>query len=403
MDLHTIRDLVQPADTTIALLVLDGLGGLTRRQGRATELEAARTPNLDALADRSICGLQVPVGEGIIPGSGPGHLGLFGYDPLEYQVGRGVLSALGIDFDLQAGDVAARGNFCTVDEEGIVTDRRAGRIETETNRKLCERLRDIDVPGVDLFVEPVKEHRFLFVLRGDELSGEIEDTDPHETGRPVGEPTPTASTEAADRTADAIEAFLDEARERLAGTTPANMVLLRGFAQRPDWPTFPETFGLASACLASYPMYRGVSRLVGMETLANDGTLEGKFERVERHQNAFDFFFIHEKQTDSSGEDGDFDRKVSVIEEADEALPQLLEIEPDVLLVTGDHSTPSTMKQHSWHPVPVLLASDVCRPDPVSQFGEEACLKGGLGPRFSAKHLMPLALAHAGRLTKFGA
>ncbi len=403
MDLHTIRELVHPADTTIALLVLDGLGGLTRRQGRATELEAARTPHLDELAERGTCGLQVPVGAGIIPGSGPGHLGLFGYDPLDYQVGRGVLSALGIGFELQDGDVAARGNFCTIDDEGVVTDRRAGRISTETNRQLCERLRGIDVPGVELDVEPVKEHRFLFVLRGEGLSGEIEDTDPHEVGRPIGSPTPTVDSEAAERTHEAIADFLDEARERLGDLEPANGVLLRGFAQRPNWPMFPEVFGLEPACLASYPMYRGVSRLVGMDVEAHDGSLESKFERVGACGDDYNFFFIHEKGTDSSGEDGDFDRKVSVIEEADEHLPRLLELEPDVVLVTGDHSTPSSMKQHSWHPVPVLLEADTCRADPVSEFGEMACLQGGLGRRLPAKRLMPLALAHAGRLTKFGA
>lgn len=401
MDLEVIRRVAEPADTTIVLLVLDGLGGLSQNSNPRTELETARTPNLDDLAASGECGLQIPVAPGITPGSGPGHLGLFGYDPIEYHVGRGVLSALGIGFDLRRRDVAARGNFCTVDDAGVVTDRRAGRISTQTNKRLCELLREIEVPGVEVHVETVKEHRFLLVLRGDDLSGEIEDTDPHEPGHAPRDPKPRDPE--AGRTSDLVGEFVDRARDTLSDEHPANMVLLRGFAKRPDWPTFPDALGLDAACIADYPMYRGVSKLVGMETLPSKENIDGKFAVADDHWDDYDFFFIHEKRTDSSAEDGDFSRKKTVIEEVDHKLPRLLELDPDVVVVTGDHSTPARMKSHSWHPVPVLLSGPNVRADDVEKFGERFCREGALGPQFPGKELMALALANAGRLTKYGA
>ncbi len=401
MKLDFVQQLVKPADTKIVMLVLDGLGGLPSGPQGQTELEAANTPNFDDLARRGVCGLHVPVGAGITPGSGPGHLGLFGYDPTEYQVGRGVLSALGVEFDLQPGDVAARGNFCSVDDQGRVTDRRAGRISTEKNEQLCELLRDIELDGAELHIQTVKEHRMLFVLRGEGLSDEIEDTDPQVTGkRPL---EPVARAPEADKTARLVSQFLEQAAQKLADHHPANMLLLRGFAQKPDWPTFEQGFGLRSAAIASYPMYRGVASLLGMHALHAPATLAEKFELAAERWDDFDFFFIHKKNVDSRGEDGDFEAKVKAIEEADAALPQLLELKPDVVLVTGDHSTPAQLAYHSWHPVPVVLWSEQCRPDPVEAFGERPCLGGGLGPRLPAVELMPLALANAMRLEKFGA
>lgn len=400
MRLDILDDLTVSADSKIVLLVLDGLGGLSRTQGHRTELEAAETPNFDRLAEDAECGLQVPVGPGIIPGSGPGHLGLFGYDPLEYQVGRGVLSALGIGFDLQSRDVAARGNFCTI-EDGTVTDRRAGRISTATNKQLCEALRTIEVPGVDVHVETVKEHRFLLVLRGDDLHGDIADTDPHEVGKPPHRPE--ARSPQADATAAKVAEFVDQAEDLLADREPANGVLLRGFSKKPDWPQFPETFGLDAACIANYPMYRGVSRLVGMRALESGETIEEKCQRVADRWDDFDFFFVHEKRTDSSGEDGDFDMKSTVVEEVDRHLPRLMDLDPDVVLVTGDHSTPAKLKRHSWHPVPVMVWGDDVRADTCDEFGEDCFRTGALGPQFPARDLMSLALANAGRLTKYGA
>ncbi|QDG54741.1 2,3-bisphosphoglycerate-independent phosphoglycerate mutase [Persicimonas caeni] len=401
MKLEFIQNLVKPADSKIVLLVLDGLGGLPSGPQGRTELEAANTPNLDELARRGICGLHVPVGPGITPGSGPGHLGLFGYDPTEYKVGRGVLSALGVEFDLQHGDVAARGNFCTVDDEGLVTDRRAGRISTEKNEELCELLREIEVEGAEIHIETVKEHRMLFVLRGEGLSDEINDTDPQETGKKPEEPVP--ATEAAQKTSRLVKEFLNQAAEKLADHAPANMLLLRGFAQRPGWPTFQEAFGLRSAAIASYPMYRGVAKLLGMDTLEGPASIEEKAAVAREHWDDYDFFFIHKKSVDSRGEDGDFEAKVRAIEEADAQLQALLDLEPDVVIVTGDHSTPAQLAYHSWHPVPVLLWSEQCRTDGVETFGERDCLRGGLGARLPAVDLMPLALANALRLDKFGA
>lgn len=401
MDLNFVRKLIKPAETKIVLLVIDGLGGLPRESDNLTELEAANTPNLDSLASRGICGLQRPVGPGITPGSGPGHLSLFGYDPIKYQVGRGVLSALGIDFELKPYDVAARGNFCTIDNKGYVIDRRAGRIPTKKNEELCRLLRNIELPDAEVFVETVKEYRLLLVLRGEGLSGKIIDTDPQEVGKKPLQLKPLSSE--AEKTASLAKQFLDQASEILADHHPANMLLLRGFSKKPDWPTMEDTFGLKSVAIAPYPMYRGLAKLLGMHILETGKTVKDEFNTLTDNWDEFDFFYLHVKKSDSAGEDGDFDRKVSVIEEVDKEIPRLLDLNPDVIMATGDHSTPSLMKVHSWHPVPVLLWSKCCRVDKVDRFGERPCMTGGLGPRFPAVDLMPLALANAQRLEKFGA
>lgn len=393
--------LLVPAETRIVMLVLDGLGGLPTEPGGQTPLEAAHTPNLDALAGESACGLHQPVGPGITPGSGPAHLALFGYDPLIYQTGRGVLSALGIDFDLQDGDVAARGNFCTVDDSGCVSDRRAGRIDSEKGRELCAVLREIQIDGVEVFVELVKEYRFVLVLRGIGLSSEISATDPQETGHQPRDPE--ALTPDARDTVRLVGHFLAQAQRKLAGHYPANMVLLRGFSHRPNWPSFHEAFGLRGAALADFPMYRGVASLLGMTALDCENSLESKIVKAKQHRDEFDFFYLHVKHTDSAGEDGDAEKKRHLIKHADLELPSLREMAPDVLIVTGDHSTPAAMQSHSWHPVPTLLWAQNTRPDNVITFGERACIGGGLGPRFPATDLLPLALAHARRLRKFGA
>jgi 2,3-bisphosphoglycerate-independent phosphoglycerate mutase len=401
MELEFIQQQARPADTKIVLLVMDGLGGLPGDGQDFTELEAANTPNLDALAAGGICGLHRPIGAGITPGSGPAHLGLFGYDPIRYQVGRGVLSALGIQFDLQPGDVAARGNFCTVDETGKVTDRRAGRIPTETGTALCEKLSKIEIPGVELFVKPVKEYRFTLILRGEGLGGHLADTDPQQTGKEALKPR--ALDGDSEKTAELVGKFVDAAREVLKDDAPGNMVLMRGFSRKPDWPQFPEVFGVRSAAIAAYPMYRGVAKLVGMDVLAGGDTWEQELVALETNWKDYDFFFIHFKKTDSAGEDGDYEKKKALIEEVDATIPRITGLNPDVILVTGDHSTPSQMKSHSWHPVPVLLWSRLMRKDRVETFGERACLAGALGTHIPARELMPLAIAHAGRLEKFGA
>ncbi|MFP4067892.1 MAG: 2,3-bisphosphoglycerate-independent phosphoglycerate mutase [Spirochaetaceae bacterium] len=401
MDLDVIRSLSRKNDSKVVLLVMDGLGGLPRESDGKTELEAAKTPNLDRLAGESICGLHEPIGPGITPGSGPAHLALFGYDPLHYQVGRGVLAAMGIDFDMQPGDVACRGNFCTVDGEGRVTDRRAGRISTEKNEELCAHLKNIELSEGTVEVRTIKEHRFLAVFRADGLSDAVADTDPQVTGREPLDPRPKDSK--GEKTARLAKEFAEKAREVLRGQDKANMVLLRGFARLPGWPSFEEVYGTRAACIADYPMYRGLGRLLGMTALEGGSEPESKFEALRTHWTEFDFFFIHVKKPDKTGEDGDFDAKVEAIEHVDHAVPKLLEMGPDVLVVTGDHSTPWALANHGWQPVPALIRSAYARPDQVSTFGERACITGGLGPRLPGSALMPIAMANANRLEKFGA
>jgi len=388
-----------PGTTKMVLFVMDGVGGLPGPDGK-TELEAAHTPNLDALAARGTTGLSTPARPGITPGSGPGHVGLFGYDPLDWQIGRGVLEALGIDFDLGPDDLAARGNFATLDADGNILDRRAGRIPSEEGVRLVEKLRKIKLPGVEVFVEPVKEYRFVLVLRGKGLEDGLTETDPQKTGVP---PMPVKATRPeAERAAELLNQWIAEARRLLADEPRANGLNLRGIAKVPPIPKMPDIYKMRLGAIATYPMYRGIARLVGMEVLPTGETIESEVETLKAHWDAYDFFFFHVKKTDSYGEDGNFDGKVHVIEEADAALAKVLALEPDVIVVTGDHSTPWALKAHSWHEVPVLLWSRYVRPDGVTAFGERPCMAGGLG---HIRHfdLVPLMMAHAGRLTKYGA
>jgi 2,3-bisphosphoglycerate-independent phosphoglycerate mutase len=401
MDFDFLKNLVVLAQTKIAMIVMDGLGGLPLTPDGKTELEAAHTPNFDALAAQSALGLADPVAPGITPGSGPGHLGVFGYDPMQYEIGRGVLEALGIDFDLTAKDVAARGNFASVDAAGLLTDRRAGRIPTEVNAELVKLLRTIKIPGIEIFVETVKEHRFVFVMRGAGLGDALSETDPQRIGAPA---LPVKARDAKSRkAAKLVNQFIAKACKLLADKHPANMILLRGFAKHPAIPSYQEVFGLRAAAIAVYPMYRGLAKLLGMQMLKVDGeTVADEFATLEKNWNDYDFFYLHVKKTDSAGEDGDFARKVHVIEEVDALIPRLLALKPDVIIVTADHSTPALLKSHSWHPVPVLLYSKFVRADGVAEFGERACARGSLG-HVRAQELMPIALANAQRLTKFGA
>jgi 2,3-bisphosphoglycerate-independent phosphoglycerate mutase len=399
-ELALMQELAQPSQAKILMLIMDGLGGLPLTPHGPTELEAARTPNLDRLAREGVCGLSVPVGAGITPGSGPGHLGLFGYDPVQYLIGRGVLETLGIGFPLEKDDVAARGNFCTVDDEGNITDRRAGRIPTGKCRELVKILRQISLPGVQVFVEAVEDYRFALVLRGDGLSPHVADTDPQKLSVPPLEAHPLEPE--AQHTADLVNQWIAEARKLLADQHPANCLTLRGFSVDPSLPTMQEIYGLKCAAIATYPMYRGLAKLVGMEILDAGETIEDELKTLKAHWDKFDFFYFHVKKTDSAGEDGDFDRKREIIEHVDSIVPEMLALKPDVVIVSGDHSTPALLKSHSWHPVPTLLWSRHCRADDVETFSEKACAHGGLG-QFPAKHIMPLAMANALRLIKYGA
>lgn len=401
MDIHTLtRDLNLDNGSKIVMLVADGLGGLPMSPGGLTELETAKTPNLDQLATRGVQGASIPVKPGIAPGSGPGHLGLFGYDPLKYLIGRGALEATGIGFELQEGDVAIRCNFCTIDDQGRITDRRAGRISSEESAPLAISLRQVKIPGVEIFVEPVKEHRFVVVFRGPGLAGNVADTDPQKTG--VAPLDPVALDAASSKTAEVAKEFLRQAKTLLAGHPKANFHTMRGFASKPSLPSYKEVYGLKAAAIAVYPMYKGLARLVGMDIIGSAQTLAEQIEVLRDNWEKYDFFFIHFKYTDSTGEDGNFDEKVARIEELDSLMPAIDKLGPAVLIVTGDHSTPSYLKSHSWHPVPTLLVSDCCRPDPHKTFNETTCITGGLG-QFEAQYLMALALSNAGRMGKFGA
>jgi 2,3-bisphosphoglycerate-independent phosphoglycerate mutase len=396
----TVRDLATKTGTRIVLLVLDGLGGLPREPGGATELETARTPNLDALAARSECGLHLPIGFGITPGSAPGHLSLFGYDPLACPIGRGVVAAMGIGFPMQAGDVAARLNFATLDAAGAISDRRAGRIPTEKCAELCGLLKAVKIKGVEVFVQPVKDYRAVVVFRGKGLSDAVADTDPQASGVPPLDPV--AADEKARHTAEVAKEFVALARKILASQKPANGILLRGFAELPHIPSMKDLFALDPVAVAVYPDYKGVARLVGMEAIEDLADLDAQAKALAAAWPKHDFFFVHHKYTDSRGEDGDFDAKVKEIEKVDAFLPRILELKPDVIIVTGDHSTPAVAKAHTAHPVPFLVSAAGVRPDGVKKFGERECARGtwGIVP---GTRLLPIALSLAGKLKKYGA
>ena len=399
IDLPYVKDLCQPTTTKVVMLVVDGLGGLPHPETRKSELESADLPNLNRLASESACGLTTPVAPGVTPGSGPGHLALFGYDPIRYVIGRGVLEALGIDVELRESDVAARGNLCTVDGDGLVVDRRAGRVSSPESVPLLQLLDRIEVPGAALDVYPVREHRFVLVLRGEGLGEKVSETDPQAVGVPDLEAR--ALSKDSEATATAVNAFVASAQETLGGRSAANSVLLRGFSRLPQLPDMGEIYRLTPAVIASYPMYRGIARLVGMEVLATGETFDDQLNTLAEHFGNHDFFFLHYKPADSAGEDGDFQAKVAALEGLDARLPRLLALGPDTLVVAGDHSTPAIMARHSWHPVPLLVHAPLTKGDGVAEFTERGCAGGSMG-RVSATSVMMTALAHAGKLRKFG-
>jgi 2,3-bisphosphoglycerate-independent phosphoglycerate mutase len=397
-----MRELSVNTTSKIVLLVVDGLGGLPMEPGGQTELEAADTPHLDGLAAHSDLGLSRPVAAGVSPGSGPGHLGLFGYDPLRFQVGRGVLSALGVGFELQSSDLAARINFATLDESGRVSDRRAGRIPSDKGEELVALLnKNLELDGAEVFIAHEKEYRAVAVFRADGLSGGLSDTDPQRVGLEPLHVGPHDDSPEAKKSAGLANTFVRKANEVLADQHPANTVLLRGFGMHPALPSFDEAYKLNAAAIASYPMYKGLARLAGMRLLQEGPGIAGEFEALKENWEAHDFFFLHVKPTDAAGEDGDFDRKVSVIEEVDAQVPGLLDLSPDAVAVTGDHATPARMKSHSWHGVPVLINSPYTMPT-AGRFGERPCAGGSLGV-FPAEEIMGYLMGHALKLNRFGA
>ena len=399
IDLPYLSDICRSTPSKIVLLVADGLGGAPHPDSGKSELETADLPNLDALAGESSCGLTIPVMTGITPGSGPGHMALFGYDPVKYLMGRGVLEALGIDVQLGPGDVASRGNFCTVDSEGLLLDRRAGRIPTSESAPLVELLDQIEVPGVSLSVYPVQDYRFVLVMRGDGLDDGVSETDPQVVGEAPLDPR--ALNESSDKTAEVVKAFVAAAQDLLGDRDTANMVLLRGFSRLPRLPHFGESYSLNPGAVAAYPMYRGLAKLVGMKVIPTGRTFDDELDTLEQNFDNHDFFFLHYKPADAAGEDGDFDAKVARLEELDARIPRLRSLNPDVLVVAGDHATPAIMAGHSWHPVPVMINSALTIGDGAPAFHERACAEGSLG-RLPATELMLLAMAHAGKLVKYG-
>lgn len=397
-----IDSLIKAEKSKIILVVIDGVGGLALPGGKGTELQIANTPNLDALATESSCGLLEPIGAGITPGSGPAHLALFGYDPIKNNMGRGILSALGTGFNLTEKDVAARVNFATVDEKGRVLDRRAGRIKTELNKELCEKiLKNIKLdPSVEIFLHPVRDYRATLILRGDGLWGDLIDTDPQKIG--VVPLEVKVTNPRSKKTARIVSDFIEQAKGILAKEKPANMILLRGFDKYIPFKSIKERYGLKALAIAEYPMYKGMAKLLGMEIAQNISGLDSQIEALKKNYDKYDFFFFHIKKTDSFGEDGDFDAKVKEIEKVDAMIPEIVKLYPDVLVVTSDHSTPALLKYHSWHPVPVMIKSIYARKDSVTKFDEISCANGILGLK-PMTDLMPITLACANRLEKYGA
>jgi len=400
MNLDLIKEISVTSPEKIVMLVLDGLGGLPDPKTGKTELETAHIPNLDAIAAKGICGLADPIAPGITPGSGPGHLALFGYDPISNKIGRGVLEAAGIDIELGHDDMAARGNFCTIDGKGIITDRRAGRISTEKCAELCKLLDGMSIDGVDIKIYPVREHRFVAVFHGNNLDIHITESDPSRIG--VSPQEIKAENAIAKKTANIVNKLVAGAKDILSDHHPANMILLRGFAKKPHLPSMQEIYKLNPLAIAVYPMYRGLARLVGMQVAKTGTTLEDEIKTLQENYKKYDFFFLHVKGMDTAGEDGDFARKVKLLEQIDAALPALTGLKPDVLVIAGDHSTPAVYGGHSWHPVPVVICSKYCRTDGVKKFSETAFLSGGLG-RISSTQIITLAMANARKLIKFGA
>ncbi len=399
IDFPFLGDICRTTPSKIVMLVVDGLGGASHPETGKSELETARLPNLDGLAGESACGLTDPVMPGITPGSGPGHMSLFGYDPVEYLIGRGVLEALGIDVELAEGDIAVRGNFCTLDPGGLVVDRRAGRIPTAESASLVELLDGIEIPGVGLSVYPVRDHRFVLVLKGEGLGDRIAETDSQEVGVPPQEAT--ALSRDSKKTAGAVAAFVSAVRDLLGPRKTANMVLLRGFSRLPRLPDFGAAYRLNAAAVAAYPMYRGLAKLVGLKVLPTGQNFDDELDTLETYFAEHDFFFIHYKPADTAGEDGDFDAKVARLQELDARIPRLVALGADVLVVAGDHSTPAVMGAHSWHPVPLMVRSELTRGEGVAGFSERIFAAGSLG-RIPATSVMMLAMAHAGKLAKFG-
>ncbi len=397
-----LKDLIRPHAGRILLVVADGLGGAPNGDG-VTEMEMARRTHLDELASKSSLGLTDPIETGVTPGSVPAHLALFGYDPHEFWVGRGAVEARGLDLKLMREDLCIRANFCTIDRKtGIVTDRRAGRIPTAKNEELVARIQSAmrKIDGIEVMVHSGMDYRFVVVLRGTGLSTKLGESDPEKEGlrpRPI-----TALTWRAERTSEVINEFLKKATELIKDEEKANYILLRGYAKPPDLEPINDRYWVRAACVAVYPAYKGLARILGMDVLDCGDTWESELNAVEQNLDRYDFFFLHLKELDKLGEDGNFARKVEQLGKLDSLVPRITKMGFDVIVITGDHSTPAVLKAHSWHPNPFLLWSPWVRREGKAEFTERGCARGQLG-RMSALEVMPLVLANARKLAKFGA
>jgi 2,3-bisphosphoglycerate-independent phosphoglycerate mutase len=400
-----LPQIARRTDSRIVFIVLDGLGGVL---GEApTALQASKHPNLDALASRSALGRHIAVAHGVTGGSGPGHFAIFGYDPLGLDVGRGLLEALGVGVDVRPGDVAIRGNYCTVDDQGILVDRRAGRIPTDQSAALTAMLATAmeQIEGARVEMHPGLQHRFAAVLRGTDLGADVADTDPQVKGVP---PLLARARHArSGKTARIANAIVERAREVLGDRDVANSILLRGFSSRPDVLTLAELALLRPCAIAAYPAYRGVAAILGMDLIDGVGptsSIADEVDALERVWNdGYDFFFLHVEATDSAGVDGDEERKGRVIEDFDAQLARIVALEPDVIVVTGEHSTPGPLAGHSWHPVPLLISGPWTESKGAARFDEVSCHEGRLGCAFPAPAILRMAMAQAGKLAKYGA
>ncbi len=413
--LEMLSTLAHKNDKKILLWVFDGIGGLPHPETGKTELETAVTPHIDAFVARSMTGRTLAFGQGVTPGSGPGHLALFGYPNDQIVIGRGVLEVLGSSevllggervsrFSLSKGDVAARCNFATrqvVGGQAVITDRRAGKPATAVSTALVQRISaEVSIEGVEVFLLPGKEHRFSVVFRGEGLVGEVTETDPQVTGAAALRCEPC--TPAAARAAEVVNAFVDQINTILADEPAANTALLRGIAGRPDIPTLPELFGLRCGAIAAYPMYRGIASLLGFDVLGDPKTWAEEVEVLKANYDSYDLFYLHIKETDSVSHLGHFDEKVKIFEQCDALFQAAIELGFEVVIITGDHCTPSTLMEHSWHPIPTVMGHPGCLFDDVGKLGERACARGTLGD-IEARDLVPLAMAASGKFLKYGA